>query len=390
MIAWLDATLALLGVPVLLCSAYLFLATVFSGSLRTPAYGTPKSRFRILVPAHDEAASIEGTVRNLLSLDYPRELFDVLVIADNCSDDTAALARAAGAKVLERKSETERGKGYALHHAFERLPAEVDAAVVIDADTVASPNLLDAFAARLEAGAQALQADYAVRNPNAAWRTRLMAIALGAFHIVRSRARERFGVSAGLRGNGMCFTPRVLREVPHEAYSIVEDVEYGIRLAEAGHRVVYVDEGHVYGEMVSSAKAARSQRERWEGGRVALAKRHGFRLLREGLKGNRVELDIGLDLLLPPLSRVAVAAMLGSAIAWACGFVWGGFVVSRTLFSACAAAIVLYVLRGWALSGTGWAGLADLAFAPVYVIWKMTLAKRKRAQWIRTTREPDA
>lgn len=386
-----DVALALLGVPVLLCCAYLGFLTLLSGRLPAPAAPDPRSRFRVLIPAHNESAGIAPTIEGLLALDYPKELFDVVVIADNCADDTAERARAAGAMVLERRSETERGKGYALHYAFERLPENVDAAVVIDADTLPSPNLLRAFAARLEAGATAVQADYAVRNPDAAWRTRLMAIALGAFHIVRSRGRERLGVSAGLRGNGMCFSARALREVPHHAYSIVEDVEYGIRLAEAGHRVFYADEAHVYGEMVTSAGAAKSQRERWESGRAALKQKYGLPLLRRGLAGDLLLFDLGVDVLVPPLSRLAVGSVLGLLACAGLSFASVPVPVAATVFGLSAAFLVLYVLRGWMLSGTGLRGLLDLALAPAYVAWKI-LAVRKAparadAEWVRTTRE---
>jgi 1,2-diacylglycerol 3-beta-glucosyltransferase len=387
----LSLLLTALAVPTVLCAAYLFTLTLLSARLPVPAPDVPRLRFRVLVPAHNEAAGIAGTVENLLSLDYPRELFDVLVIADNCTDDTAARARTAGALVLERTSETERGKGYALHYAFERLPPETDAAVVIDADTLASPNLLRAFAARLEAGALAVQADYAVRNPNAAWRTRLIAIAFGAFHIVRSRGRERLRVSAGLRGNGMCFAAPLLQRVPHEAFSIVEDVEYGIRIAMAGHRVVYADDAHVYGEMVTTAAASGSQRKRWEGGRAALTRKYAPGLLRRGLAGDPVMLDLAFDVLVPPLSKIVVMTASGLLVSCAAAYFFGGFGSSVRMFSASAAVLVLYVLRGWMVSGTGLRGLADLAFAPVYVVWKMTLGRRASPkgtpEWVRTTRE---
>lgn len=388
----LDLALVVLGLPVLLCGAYLLGLTLLSGRLPAKIRSTSTTRFRVVIPAHDEAAGIEATVRSVLALDYPRELFGVLVVADNCTDDTARLARSAGAEVLERSSETERGKGYALHHAFQRLAAEVDAVVVIDADTLVSPNLLRAFDARIAEGAGALQADYAVRNPDSAWRTRLIAIAFGAFHIVRSRARERLGLSVGLRGNGMGVTARTLRDVPHEAYSIVEDVEYGIRLAEAGVRVVYADEAHVYGEMVSSASAASSQRARWEGGRATLASRHATRLLRAGLRGNAVLLDLAADILVPPLSRIAIGALLGLVLSVAGSALLGGFAGSRASFGAALGAVVLYVLRGWMVSGTGLRGLGTLALAPLYVVWKLTVRGKKPAQgaeaeWVRTRRE---
>jgi hypothetical protein len=293
--------------------------------------------------------------------------------------------------VLERRSDTERGKGYALHYAFDRLPETVDAAVVIDADTLVSPNLLVAFDARVTAGASAVQADYAVRNPDAAWRTHLIAIALGAFHVLRSRARERLGVSVGLRGNGMCFTAKVLRAVPHIAYSLVEDLEYGVRLAEAGVRVVYAGESHVYGEMVTTSKAATSQRHRWEDGRKAFRKANAGRLLRGGFGGNRVLLDIAFDVLVPPLSRVVLGAALGFVLSVVGMRLLGGFGGTTSVFGACLGVIALYVFRGWMLSGTGARGLMTLLFAPVYVVWKLTLrAKPKTAkepEWVRTSRE---
>jgi 1,2-diacylglycerol 3-beta-glucosyltransferase len=390
----LDLVLALTGAPIAAASGYLLSLTALSARIAPPRYGACGRRFRIVVPAHNEAAGIAATVRSLLSLDYPRELYDVLVVADNCADDTADRAGAAGAEVLVRNDTERRGKGYALLHAFERLSDEIDAVVVIDADTVVSPNLLQAFAARLELGAEAVQADYAVRNPEASWRTRLVAIAFGSFHVVRSRGRERLKLSAGLRGNGMCFSTKVLREVPHEAFSIVEDVEYGIRLGEAGYRVHYADEAHVYGEMVSSAAAASSQRTRWEGGRARLARAHAGRLLRAAVRRrDRVLADLAVDLLIPPLSRLAVVTGLGLGVTCVSAAFGGGLPLSITIWSFSAISLVLYVARGWAVSGTGARALLDLARAPLYVVWKWTLRrppKSSEEEWVRTARAGEA
>jgi len=388
----LDLLLSFLGLPVLAAASYLFVATLLSKKMQPPPYAKTARRFRFIVPAHNESAGIASTVESLLAVDYAKAQFDVLVVADNCQDDTAERARAAGAVVLERQDTERRGKGYALLLAFSSLPADVDAVVVIDADTLVSANILSAFAARLDAGAMAIQADYAVRNPNAGWRTRLIAIAFGAFHIVRSRARERLRLSCGLRGNGMCFGTALLAAVPHEAFSIVEDVEYGIRLGEAGYRVHYADEAHVYGEMVSTSAAASSQRRRWEEGRKELIAANSKRLLRSGLiKRDRVLFDLALDLLIPPLSRIAIFSVLGLLAGLALS-VWNGApTLSFVIFAWCVFAVVLYVLRGWAVSGTRLRGLFDLALAPVYVVWKVSLRFRKPSRptstWVRTKRE---
>jgi 1,2-diacylglycerol 3-beta-glucosyltransferase len=387
----LDALLLLLGLPAHAAATYLLTGTLLSAKLPEPQPKSLERRFRFVVPAHNESAGIAETVKSLLGVDYPADLFEVVVVADNCQDDTAEQARRAGATVLERHDLERRGKGYALDHAFSSTPEQVDAVVVIDADTLVSPNILRAFAARRELGASAIQADYSVRNPNAAWRTRLIAIAFGAFHIVRSRARERLGLSCGLRGNGMCFSTALLREVPHRAYSVVEDVEYGIRLGEAGHRVHYADEAHVYGEMVTTSDAANSQRRRWEEGRKLLVREHAFRLLKAGLsRRDKVLLDLSFDLLVPPLSRIAVTLVLGAGLG-------GGLVAlgARGLalgaYAGGLTAVAGYVLRGWQVSGTGLRGLADLGLAPVYVAWKASLRFRKPAratsEWVRTKRE---
>jgi cellulose synthase/poly-beta-1,6-N-acetylglucosamine synthase-like glycosyltransferase len=383
--------LAIAALPALAASAYLLLLVVLSRRDTGPRAGPPRLRFDVIVPAHDEEQNISQTVRALLAIDWPRELFRVVVVADNCSDATAARAAEAGAEVLVRDDQTLRGKGYALQLAFAKsLAGGADAVVVIDADTVVTPDLLRAFAARLERGAQAVQADYAVRNPGASWRTRLMSIAFSAFHQLRSTGRERLGVSCGLRGNGMCFSREVLGKVPHEAFSIVEDVEYGIRLGEAGYRVHHAGEAHVYGEMVAGEKASRSQRRRWEGGRLQLAKLHGPRLLRLGLaRRSALLFDLGVDVLMPPLSILALADGAGLAASLAL-FVLRGPGLPLALFGFCVLVLVAYVLRGWQISGTGARGLRDLLCAPFYVIWKVALAARgdgKSKDWVRTQRE---
>jgi 1,2-diacylglycerol 3-beta-glucosyltransferase len=299
-LAVLDVAFALAAAPVLISSGYLFLLCLLSRRSPAPVYSAPRTKFDIVVPAHDEEAAIGQTIASLLAVDYPRELFRIFVVADNCSDTTAAKAEAAGAQVLVRVDTERRGKGYALAHAFEHILAAkvADAVVVVDADTAVAPNLLAAFAHRLENGAHAVQAEYAVRNPNASWRTRLMVLALALFHVLRSVARERMRVSAGLRGNGMGFSTKLIAEIPHDAFSIVEDVEYAIRLGYAGYRVHYVAETSVYGEMVASEKESRSQRRRWEGGRLELAKRFGIPLLRAAMrKRDGMLLDLAMDIL---------------------------------------------------------------------------------------------
>lgn len=382
----------LLGIPAVLTCVYLALVVLFSARAPIPRRSGRQLRFDIIVPAHNEAAGIARTVTSLRQLDWPEDRFRVVVVADNCTDATASLAAGAGAQVLERHDSTRRGKGFALSFAFEssREAQWADAVVVIDADSEVSANLLEACAARIENGADAVQADYGVLNPHAAWRTRLITIALGAFHIARSRARERWRVSCGIRGNGWCVTHKLLRQVPYQAFSLTEDVEYGIDIGFAGLRVQYADEASVRGEMVSNEKSARNQRRRWEEGRLQLIAQRALPLLREALRSRSLEcLDLAADLLVPPLTVAALNIMLFAAVA-ACGtLLLHGPAGALWVAAGCAAILVCYVLRGWQLSGVGARGLADLAWAPVYIIWKVLLlsGRRKPTEWIRTERE---
>jgi GT2 family glycosyltransferase len=389
----LDSILVACAIPALLVTGYLALLAACSGRRPGLPPSSTKLRFDIVVPAHDEESGIARTVCSLRSLRWPEDRFRVVVVADNCRDGTAGAAAAAGASVIVRHDPERRGKGFALDHAFDRLTAEgrADAVVVVDADTVVHPDLLRAFAARIEGDAQAVQARYAVLNPGTSWRTRLMAIAFATFHDVRSLGRERLGVSCGLRGNGMCFTIQALRAVPHGAFSIVEDVEYGLSLGEAGIRVHYAHDASVFGEMVSAGSASRSQRLRWEEGRRMLAREHARRLLAlAGRRRDRVLLDLGLDLLVPPFSRIAAYTVAGTIAAAVATASEAARFAPLAWAAACACALV-YVLRGVQLSGAGLRGLVDLAFAPLYVAWKGALLLsrgRARGEWIRTRREP--
>ena len=389
----IDLALTLVGIPVFAASAYLILLALLSRRHPPPSSRPPHLKFDFVVPAHNEEMQIAATVESLLGVDYPAALFRVLVVADNCDDRTAAAAVAAGATVLVRTDAERRGKGYALELAFNRSVEEgfADAVVVIDADTVVSRNVLTAFAARFERGALAVQADYAVRNPQSSWRTRMMTVAFAAFHGVRSLARERLGVSCGLRGNGMGFSRAVLKDHPHRAFSIVEDVEYGVQLGYAGVAVRYVDEARVFGQMVTGEQASRSQRERWENGRRALIREHAGPLLRAAWqRRSGLLLDLAIDLLVPPLGELVAVIAVGATVSAAVTSLHRG--LAPWIWGASAAGVLVYVVRGWALSGVGAVGALDLLRAPFYIVWKLTLRMRPRKrrlkdEWIRTTRE---
>lgn len=389
----INVLLVAIALPAVLSAIYLLLLTLLSGALLLPRVRSRILRFDIIVPAHDEAGVIERTIASLRSIAWPADRFRILVCADNCTDSTAQCARAAGAQVVERHEPELLGKGYALDLAFRRSRADgfADAVVVVDADAEVSTNLLEAIAARLEQGDQAVQVHYGVLNPLASWRTRLIAIAHGAFHVLRSRARERLKVSCGLRGTGWCITHRLLELVPYGAFSLTEDVEYGIELGLAGYRVAYAGEAHCNAEMVLNEIAAAPQRTRWERGRFHLIRTRAATLLRHALaRRSWLCFDLALDLLVLPLSYIVLnvgvlLAIAGASTLWSPRasrpWLWIGF--------ACAFALSAYVLRGWQLSGIGSRGVVDLARVPQFLVWRVRLLLHKQPSnhWQRTERE---
>jgi cellulose synthase/poly-beta-1,6-N-acetylglucosamine synthase-like glycosyltransferase len=388
----LNCALWIVAVPAVAACSYLFTLTLLSARAPVPKRSSRTMRFDVIVPAHNEEFVLGNVIQNLQKLDWPADRYRILVVADNCTDSTAAIAAAAGAQVLERFDPQNRGKGYALEYAFKvsRAREWAQALIVIDADAHVSPNLLESCACRIEQGEHAVQVHYGVSNLNASWRTRLLSIAMAAFHGVRSRARERLGLSCGFRGNGWAVTHTLLDKVPYKAYSLAEDLEYGIDVGMAGFRVAYADEARADAEMVTGEKAARKQRQRWESGRFELIRSKTLLLLGKALRDrSAVCFDLACDLLVLPLSYVVMNVVLLLVLATAAVALHAATAAWIWCAIACAGAIGLYILRGWQLSGAGLRGLLDLSRAPFFLMWKVfTLIKgRGSKEWVRTKRE---
>ncbi|MES2010722.1 glycosyltransferase family 2 protein [Cupriavidus basilensis] len=355
--------------------------------------GTTPPHIAIVIPAHDEGAVISATLDALRQAVANDPLAHVVVVADNCTDDTAALARAHGVTVLERHDDALRGKGHALHHAFSALtgkPADgarvPDWFVVIDADSRLDPGFLPAMRHAIDAGADALQCRYLgteTAKPGA--RAALAQVAWFGWNLVRPRGRSRLGLSAGILGNGFALSLATLARVPYQAGSIVEDAEYHVRLLHAGLRVRWVEQATVRAEAPPDRCAAASQRARWTGGRLALLRTELGPTLRAALLGRWHLADAAADLLLPPLTLlVAAAAVL------ACWHTPAVALGARMVL----AVVAMHVLAALWLGRAGrhhWLALLTL---PAHLLWSfatlpLTLrAARSNAAWTRTARQP--
>ncbi len=353
------------------------------------AIGPGPWRAAVVVPAHNEQVTITACVQSLLEADHPGAGSEVaiFVIADNCTDDTARLAALAGASVLERQDPVHRGKGYALDYAFDHLlRAGYDCVLVVDADTVVAHNFLSAAVGALRQGEQAVQARYLVRNATETLRSRLMRVSLLAFNLVRPLGREHLGLSAGILGNGFGLRRETLQAVPYLATSIVEDLEYHLSLVRSGRRVAFLNHTAVYAEMPVKATDVKSQRSRWEGGRLRMLATSLPSLGRDLLAGNLGCVEPLLDLLLLPLAfhLTLLVLALGSTLPFARDLgVVGGLI------------ILLHLVAAIAVGGGGWRDAAILAVVPFYVLWKIMLiptllrSARSNGSWVRTGRNAE-
>lgn len=340
----------------------------------------------VLIPAHDEEALIGRCVRSVLS--SASTGVDVLVVAHNSTDRTASNARAAGADVLVLDDAKQTGKGCALSHGFAAILARPSHGVlVIDADSVIEPGLLDSVQRRLSAGAAALQCRYELSCPQDQPRAKLSSLAFHAFNAIRPRGRARLGLSAGILGNGFALHREVLKRVPYSAHSIVEDLEYHLALVRAKIRVEFIDGAVVRAEVAASSDGERSQRARWEGGRLRVLKLWAPKLFSDILRGRARLIEPLLDLLALPISTEVMLLFLAAFLPmnWLRFYVLAAFGV-----------LVFHIIAA-SVSGPGvWGTIRALSAVPGYMFWKLRIipdiwrASRSNAAWVRTERRPPA
>ena len=255
----LPLALALLG-PATVAAGYYALLTVAGRWHPRPPARAGLPAVVVVIPAHDEEATLAAAVESVRRCDYPADKLRVLVMADNCSDGTAAAARRLGADVLVRHDPANRGKGFALAAGLPAaLAAGADAVLVLDADCEVAPDALRHLTA---ARAEAAQAVVRPRNPDGGPGGLAASVGWAVDDGVDS-GRSALGLGVTLRGTGMLFTRSLLERVPWGGFGLAEDAEYTARLRRAGVRVRFVPEAVVGGEVPPDRAALDSQRKRW-------------------------------------------------------------------------------------------------------------------------------
>lgn len=341
------------------------------------------SRLAVIVPAHNEEQSIGSCVASLQASAVAGTT--IYVVAHNCCDTTAEHARAAGAEVLVYKDPAATGKGHVLRHGFEHAISHgADAVLVIDADSTVSQNLISHVFDAFSSGAEVIQCRYEMYGATERIKTELISLALRGFNFIRPLGRARLGLSAGILGNGFALTTAVLREIPYEALSVVEDLEYHLHLVTAGKRVFFLPDAIVSSELPVSAIGETIQHSRWEGGRLRVARAWLMQLFSRVVHGQMTALEPLLDLAGLPISFAVIALLLAAClpVQWV-----------RIYAVVSIAIILMHVLAAVFAGPKCLRTLRLLAIVPFYLIWKMRLvpsvlrASSAKAAWVRTDRK---
>ena len=360
---------------------------------RTPAPADDRPSCGVIVPAHDEAAGIAATVRNVAAQLRPGDV--LLVVADNCTDDTATLARAAGATVSERHDAERRGKGYALDHGLMNLPAELPVVVVVDADCELEPGAIDRLAEAAHRTQRPVQGVYLIgTGKESDAKRQLSAFAVLLKNKIRPLGLHRAGLPCLLTGTGMAFPRAALDKVSLGSGNIVEDMRLGVDLALAGFPPLLVPEVRLRGAAAPDQASAIKQRTRWEHGHVATLMYGTPRLLLAGLFRAKPRLiALGLELGVPPLSLLALSAvaLLTICVVW---WQWDGSVIPAIVLLGAVTAAMAAVFLAWMKHGRSTVTIKTLVLLPGYVAWKipiyLKLLGKRQQKWVRTDRGADS
>jgi Glycosyltransferase like family 2 len=386
----IGAAALVLFIPILTLAIEV-LASLPARAWLAPAAERPT--LAVVVPAHDEAALIGATVRAMLPQLLPTDR--LIVVADNCSDETAAVARTAGAQVVVRNDAARRGKGYALDFGVRHLTVDPpDIALIVDADCHVAEGCVDRLARTCAATGRPVQALYLMRAPAGAGLTgRIAEFAWTLKNRVRPTGMRRLGLPCQLMGTGMAFPWSCIARADLASGHIVEDLKLGLELARAGSPPLFCPEALVTSDFPSSAEGFKSQRTRWEHGYLSVILQDAAPMIAQSLvKRSLPLLALSLDLCVPPIALLVLltgAVWLAAAVVYALA----GSAAPLLLASGELALLAGCVLTAWARYGRDIISGASLAFAPLYALAKIPLYARflvaRQIDWVRSKRDHD-
>jgi cellulose synthase/poly-beta-1,6-N-acetylglucosamine synthase-like glycosyltransferase len=388
-----EVTIAILAmlvcIPILVFSVECFLSLL---PHQSPTVELERDRpiVAVLVPAHNEAVEI-GNMLAILKLDLQPE-DRLVVIADNCDDDTAQVAYSSGATVLERFDLDHRGKGYALDYGLRYLSQNPpQAVIIIDADTHVHPGTIDRLARLTVSHKRPVQAtNLLAANPERA-KSQITAFGFMVKNLVRSRGTARLGLPCFLHGTGMAFPWELVDRASFASGNIVEDMQLGLDLSIAGYPPLFCAEGKVTGVLPQQEQAAKSQKTRWEHGHLQTLVTQGPRLLTAAIRQRRLDLfSMALDLCVPPLSLLVTLWLGATAAVGLLSVTLAIHPLAFDLLIGAGAILVAAILLAWAKFGRNELPLTTLLSVPMYILWKVPIyiafLLRPQMEWVRTDR----
>lgn len=273
--------------------------------------------FALLVAAHDEEMVIANMVDSLSALNYPREAYDIFVIADNCTDATAKIAREHGALVYERFDTTQRGKGFALEWMFEqifKMEKKYDYIGIFDADNLVDKEFLSEMNKQINKGYRVVQGYVDSKNPFDSWITCAYSFSFWSVSRVFQLARHNLGLSCQLSGTGFVMATDLLKKLGWGATCLTEDMEFTMKLALNDEKVGWAHKAVIYDEKPVGLKASWRQRKRWMQGHADVASRFFGKLMKKAFKEKKMMcFDCAVYLIQP--ARV-IASGLVTLFAW--------------------------------------------------------------------------
>ncbi len=387
---------ALLAIPSVVLLIEVLLAR---RPIRPPADDLAKlsPRLAVLIPAHNEAGGIAATIAcitNQIAKLEPAQGHRIIVVADNCSDYTAAVARACGATVIERTDADRRGKGYALDYGVRFLEADPpEVVIVVDADCLLSDGALQSLAKACVASQRPIQARYLMRFPDGSGApgVRIAELALLVKNWVRPQGLARWDLPCPLLGSGMAFPWAIMSTVELASGNIVEDMRLGSDLVAAGHGPRYLSSVLVHSTFPVALDGQQSQRKRWEHGHLQTLLTQVPKLLRNGIRGaDMAMIAFALDLAVPPLALLALTlfgAFAVAVLAWFAGL----SLLPAVILLAAIVTLLLAVGLAWDRFARDLLGFAELRSIPAYALRKIPVYLRfvfaRQTAWIRSRRD---
>ncbi len=390
LVSWLlSALLLLLLLPVLVLFVQVALACL-PARAHPPLPGV-RPRVAVLVPAHNESTGIVATLEALRAQLQAGDR--LLVVADNCSDDTATLARAAGAEVIERSDSQQRGKGYALDFGVRHLESDApEVLIIVDADCQVGEGAIERLAIRCIQSGRPTQALYLMHAPSGSGlKVRIAEFAWCVKNLLRPTGWVRLGWPCQLMGSGMAFVWRDLALIDLASGHIVEDLKMGLDFCRNGKPPLFCPDAKVSSYFPRSEEGLSSQRTRWEHGHLGVILSDAPKLLVESLgRRNWKLLGMTLDLLVPPLALLTLVVVAAFVLAWLL-FGLSGLPAPAAIATVGVVMLGISILLAWARCGREIISFVSLLYAPFYAAKKIPLylgfLLKRQVDWVRSKRD---